>query len=594
MVPRADIVAVPDDISLGELRQGVREGGHSRLRRLRGDARRSRRHGPHPRPDRLHDRARRGVAGRRRAGARRRSGRARSSGRSTCRCRCRRPRSCGRVLFVPPSMPAIDLLAKMQATRIHLALVIDEYGGTDGLVSIEDIVETGRRRHRGRARRGRRASDRRARPTAPSRRRPRQPRRRRRAWSASTSTSARRPRTSTRWAASSSRQVGRAAGARRTGAGSRTVRDRGARRRSAPRQAAAHPPPPADPAPSAPRRRAATATPTAPADRATAGLAVAGQGRRIRRTHVGRSGGGCRAAQQRVAAVKLDRLAHRIVLAWGWRRAAIAFAAGAVSALALAPFDLWPADVRRPFRSPSGCSTAPASGRWGGVCGRRDGRLVVRLRLFPRRPLVDRLRLPGRRARPFGWLMPFAVLALPAGLALFTALGFAARALRSGREGRSRILVFAAALTADRMAARPRAHRLSVERVRHALTGPLALAQSAVARRPVGPDLRRRRGVRAPGRARRRAHRHTPALARAAPPRCVVLAAHGDPRRGPPCRPSDRAGRRRAAAHHAAEPAAGRRSSTTTPRREVMQRYLALSDRATGPQSTGIRATSPT
>jgi CBS domain containing-hemolysin-like protein len=45
------------------------------------------------------------------------------------------------ILFVPPSMPAIDLLAKMQTTRIHLALVIDEYGGTDGLVSIEDIVE---------------------------------------------------------------------------------------------------------------------------------------------------------------------------------------------------------------------------------------------------------------------------------------------------------------------------------------------------------------------------------------------------------------------------------------------------------------------
>jgi len=45
------------------------------------------------------------------------------------------------LLYVPPSMPALDLLAKMQATRIHLALVIDEYGGTDGLVSIEDIVE---------------------------------------------------------------------------------------------------------------------------------------------------------------------------------------------------------------------------------------------------------------------------------------------------------------------------------------------------------------------------------------------------------------------------------------------------------------------
>jgi CBS domain containing-hemolysin-like protein len=45
------------------------------------------------------------------------------------------------ILFVPPSMPAIELLAKMQATRIHLALVVDEYGGTDGLVSMEDIVE---------------------------------------------------------------------------------------------------------------------------------------------------------------------------------------------------------------------------------------------------------------------------------------------------------------------------------------------------------------------------------------------------------------------------------------------------------------------
>ena len=45
------------------------------------------------------------------------------------------------VLFAPPSMPALDLLVKMQASRTHMALVIDEYGGTDGLVSIEDIVE---------------------------------------------------------------------------------------------------------------------------------------------------------------------------------------------------------------------------------------------------------------------------------------------------------------------------------------------------------------------------------------------------------------------------------------------------------------------
>ncbi len=45
------------------------------------------------------------------------------------------------MLYAPPSMRVLDLLAKMQATRIHLALVIDEYGGSDGLISIEDLVE---------------------------------------------------------------------------------------------------------------------------------------------------------------------------------------------------------------------------------------------------------------------------------------------------------------------------------------------------------------------------------------------------------------------------------------------------------------------
>ena len=45
------------------------------------------------------------------------------------------------VLFVPPSMSVVDLLLRMQSTRVHMALVIDEYGGTDGLVTIEDLVE---------------------------------------------------------------------------------------------------------------------------------------------------------------------------------------------------------------------------------------------------------------------------------------------------------------------------------------------------------------------------------------------------------------------------------------------------------------------
>ena len=46
------------------------------------------------------------------------------------------------LLYVPPSMPLAALLTRMQAERIHMALVIDEYGGTDGLLTIEDLIET--------------------------------------------------------------------------------------------------------------------------------------------------------------------------------------------------------------------------------------------------------------------------------------------------------------------------------------------------------------------------------------------------------------------------------------------------------------------
>ena len=45
------------------------------------------------------------------------------------------------ILFVPPTMPVMNLLLKMQATKRHMALVIDEHGGTDGLITIEDVIE---------------------------------------------------------------------------------------------------------------------------------------------------------------------------------------------------------------------------------------------------------------------------------------------------------------------------------------------------------------------------------------------------------------------------------------------------------------------
>ena len=53
------------------------------------------------------------------------------------------------VLYVPPSMPAMNLLIRMQTTHIHMALVVDEYGGTDGLVTIEDLVERSEERRVG-------------------------------------------------------------------------------------------------------------------------------------------------------------------------------------------------------------------------------------------------------------------------------------------------------------------------------------------------------------------------------------------------------------------------------------------------------------
>jgi CBS domain containing-hemolysin-like protein len=140
MVPRGDIVAVQQDISLGELVKVFEKAGHSRLVAYN---------------DTLDDPI--GMVHIRDLIAFMTVQAAVSASKPSKR---KKPKFAGldlgaidlslqlsstnivrEMLFVPPSMPALDLLEKMQATRIHLALVVDEYGGTDGLVSIEDIME---------------------------------------------------------------------------------------------------------------------------------------------------------------------------------------------------------------------------------------------------------------------------------------------------------------------------------------------------------------------------------------------------------------------------------------------------------------------
>ena len=139
MVPRADIEAVEIDTTLGELLNLFEQSGHSRM----------------PVYSETLDDPRgmvhiRDVMSHITRPARTRKGRGARASRPGVRSispRWTSAKSLGElnlirsVLFVPPSMLASDLMARMQATRTQMALVIDEYGGTDGLVSLEDIVE---------------------------------------------------------------------------------------------------------------------------------------------------------------------------------------------------------------------------------------------------------------------------------------------------------------------------------------------------------------------------------------------------------------------------------------------------------------------
>jgi CBS domain containing-hemolysin-like protein len=140
MVPRADIVAVPAEATLDELLAHFRTAGHSRLP-VFDDTLDDPRGMVHIRDFLEYIAEKAHPEG---------SGPAEENGRPAVphqlsavdlSTRLSQTELLRPVLYVPPSMPAVDLLVRMQSTRTHIALVIDEYGGTDGLVSIEDLVE---------------------------------------------------------------------------------------------------------------------------------------------------------------------------------------------------------------------------------------------------------------------------------------------------------------------------------------------------------------------------------------------------------------------------------------------------------------------
>jgi apolipoprotein N-acyltransferase len=168
-------------------------------------------------------------------------------------------------------------------------------------------------------------------------------------------------------------------------------------------------------------------------------------------------------------------LAKPVILAWGWRRALIAFVAGAASTLALAPINFWPV-MFATFPLLVWLLDGAAAARWGGIWAAfligwwfGFGYFLAGLYWVGHAFLVD--------AKTFGWLLPFAVTILPAGLALFTGLGLAAARLL-WLPGRFRILTLAATLSSAEWL---RGHVLTGfpwNVFGYALTTPLPLAES--------------------------------------------------------------------------------------------------------------------
>jgi apolipoprotein N-acyltransferase len=177
-----------------------------------------------------------------------------------------------------------------------------------------------------------------------------------------------------------------------------------------------------------------------------------------------------------MTAEKLRGAGLAIMLSWGWKRAAIAVAVGALSTLAMAPFNAWPIlFLTFPVLvwlidgagagSYRGVPAAAWTGWWFGL-----GYFVVGLYWIGYAFLVD--------ASTFAWLMPFAIFGLPAYLALFTAVGCALARLLWTRDT-SRILALAVGLTIGEWLRSQVLTGFPWNTFGYALTEPLALAQTA-------------------------------------------------------------------------------------------------------------------
>ena len=177
-----------------------------------------------------------------------------------------------------------------------------------------------------------------------------------------------------------------------------------------------------------------------------------------------------------ISTSKLRVAVLAIILAWGWKRAGLALFSGALSALAMAPFNAWPV-LFVSFPIAVWLIDGAAAGKWRGVPAAAMsgfwfglGYFVPGLYWIGNAFLVD--------ASTFAWLIPFAVLGLPIYLALFTALGFALARLLWTRDA-TRLLALAISLTVSEWL---RGHLLSGfpwNAFGYALSEPLALAQTA-------------------------------------------------------------------------------------------------------------------